>query len=198
MIVSDSGGERFVIPQGTHYAICVGVADIGTQPSANSDFPARRKIVLTWLLPDVTHVFSEELGPEPAETSRFFTASLDERGNLRPFLEMWRGLAFSPDELKGFDTAKLLNAPVMLQVIHKGDTDKKAIINGCMKVANRGTDSQLSTWHFSFDTGEREDFNALPEWLQSLAKKSPEYAAWVLDAEPVTEEETGLVDAPAF
>lgn len=192
MIVSDSrgSGERFLIPQGPQYAICIGVTDVGTQPSANPDIPARRKVVLSWLLPDLEHVFSEEIGPEPAEISRFFTASLDERGHLRPFLEMWRGKAFDANELEGFDTAKLLGVAATLQIIHKGDQDKKAIVNGCMLAKKRqDLPSNPQTWHFDFDRSDEGDFDCTPEWLQNIAKKSPEFAAWKLDADIVTNDE---------
>src|SRR5262249_26776088 len=42
---------------------------------------------------------------------------------LRPFLEQWRGRDFTPEELQGFNLAKLKGANCLLTVQHK-DTDK--------------------------------------------------------------------------
>ena len=50
MIVSDSGGERFVVPEGAHEAVCVGVVDIGTQKSLNPQYRDKRQVVLLFRL----------------------------------------------------------------------------------------------------------------------------------------------------
>ena len=53
----------------------------------------------------------------------FFTLTLDERGNLRPFLQSWRGKPFTAEELKGFNVAVLVGVDALVQVSHavKGD-----------------------------------------------------------------------------
>lgn len=60
----------------------------------------------------------------PLWVDAFFTLSLDEKSNLRPFLEAWRGKKFTAEELVGFDVLKLLNAPAFLQLSHNATPTK--------------------------------------------------------------------------
>ena len=48
-----------------------------------------------------------------------YTASLGEKSNLRPFLVAWRGIAFTEEELIGFDLEKLIGANAFLNLIKK-------------------------------------------------------------------------------
>jgi hypothetical protein len=58
-----------------------------------------------------------------------FTASLSEKANLRPFLEGWRGKAFTPEELRGFDPAQVAGVPAYINVIHEpGQKNGKAVV----------------------------------------------------------------------
>lgn len=52
----------------------------------------------------------------PLWVDTWYTLSLDDRGKLRPFLQAWRGQAFTADELKGFNVAVLVGKDSMLQV----------------------------------------------------------------------------------
>ncbi len=47
-----------------------------------------------------------------------YTASLHEKSTLAKDLKTWRGRAFTPDELKGFDIEKVLGAPCQLVIVH--------------------------------------------------------------------------------
>jgi hypothetical protein len=59
----------------------------------------------------------------PLWVDAWFTLTLDDRGSLRPFLQAWRGQAFTLDELRGFNVAVLVGKHAMIQVSHntKGD-----------------------------------------------------------------------------
>jgi hypothetical protein len=53
--------------------------------------------------------------------SKKYTLSLGKKANLRSDLESWRGKAFTPEDLKGFDIGQLLGAACMVTIKH----DKK-------------------------------------------------------------------------
>jgi hypothetical protein len=54
---------------------------------------------------------SDERGDRaPFLVSKRYTLILNEKGNLRPMLEAWRGRKFAPQELKGFDLERLLGS----------------------------------------------------------------------------------------
>lgn len=44
---------------------------------------------------------------KPFQVERKFTFSLDPQGKLRPFLESWRGQAFTNEEVRGFSLSRL-------------------------------------------------------------------------------------------
>lgn len=101
-------------PAGTFAARCCHVIDMGTQTVSYQGEEKRvHRIAIAWQLAD--EVKSDGT---PFVLSRRFTASLHEKSALRGFLEAWRGRAFTPEELKGFSLAKLINAPCLLNVVH--------------------------------------------------------------------------------
>lgn len=54
----------------------------------------------------------------PLWVDAWFTLTLSEAGNLRPFLEEWRGQPFTEEELDGFNVARLVGAELLGQVSH--------------------------------------------------------------------------------
>jgi hypothetical protein len=115
LIVSrtDTAATHTLIDEGTHFARCVWVVDLGTQAT---DFGPKRKVLIGWELPQITRTYDGQA--EPAIVSKFFTACLSEKSNLRRDLELWRGRAFAPAELAGFDLRKLLGVTCLLTICH--------------------------------------------------------------------------------
>lgn len=117
MILSEES-QRELAPEGQHLAICVDVADLGlVETTYNGEKKMQHKVRLVF-----------ELATAKKDGSRFvigerFTASLHEKAALRKFLQSWRGRAFTPDELKRFDTETLIGANAIVQIVHntKGD-----------------------------------------------------------------------------
>ncbi len=110
MKLSDKGGGDFEPPPaGTHVARCVQVIDVGTQHWTSAQYGPKsgRKIRLTWELSNETKVFDETKGEQPIFVSAEYTASLNEKSNLRKVLTSWRGKPFSDEELQGFDPRKI-------------------------------------------------------------------------------------------
>lgn len=122
MIIKENPTTTFTpCPEGTWPVRCSQLTDLGTSESTyEGQTRSRHRLRIVFEVCD-----SEMAAPngEPFAITRSFTASLSEKGALRPFLESWRGRAFSPAELAGFDLKSVLGAPGLASVVHevKGD-----------------------------------------------------------------------------
>lgn len=125
IIAKDTGGAaREPSPAGTWPAICMDVVDLGMREKT---YPGQamklvHEVRIVWQL-DVGDEHDLPESGEPFFVSAWYTLSLHEKAKLRHDLETWRGKAFSPDELKGFDLEKLIHVPAVVTVIHKQRQD---------------------------------------------------------------------------
>lgn len=113
-VVQDSGGSRELCPPGSYSAVCVDVVDLGmveTHYKDNTKMTHKCRVVF--------EVAEYRKDGTPYTIGERFTASLAEKATLRKFLEGWRGRAFTPDELKGFDLEALIGAPAIVAVVHR-------------------------------------------------------------------------------
>ena len=111
-------------PEGQHRGVCVDVADLGMVDSQWGLKPTLR------LAFEIDEAMTMDDGTvRPFVVIQRFTASLDDRSNLRKFLKMWRGVDFTAEELKGFDIDKLLGAPCSLVIQHDAAKDGAAYAN---------------------------------------------------------------------
>lgn len=175
---SDNGGGDFQqAPAGTHVARCIKLLDLGTQFGEYQGKPtSSRKVVVTWELPNELMADGEYAG-KPFIVSKFYTASLSEKANLRRDLVNWRGREFSEQELMGFESKNILGKPCMLQLT---PNDKGKIkVTGVMALMKGTTcpEQVNASVYFSL---ERDEFSAavmdsLPEYYQEMIKKSPEF-----------------------
>jgi len=175
---ADHGGGDFEQPPvGTHVARCVKIIDIGTQKSEyQGQANIRRQCIVGFELP--TELMNEgDYKGKPFVTSRFYTASLSEKANLRKDLENWRGRAFTDQELQGFDSKNILGKACLLSLT---ENDKgKVRITGIMALP-KGTvvPNQINTSvYFSLDEFDAKVFDALSDGIKKLIKVSPEYQA---------------------
>ena len=176
MVVSDSGGSN-PAPAGTHVAICIGYADLGTQKSSfkddNGQDKAVRKVRIMWELCD-----EKRDDGKPFTTSATYTASLGDKATLRKHLESWRGRAFSAEELKRFDLDNIVGKPCQLTIIHEqnqagGIRDKISGIpplHTSMRAPAQVTPSVI----FLIDEWNDAKFSALPAFIQKWILESPE------------------------
>lgn len=120
MIVT--AGQSYQLPsEGSVQGVLAEVVDQGLITTEwNGEKKTQHKCLLTF---EITEEKQDGENQERLIVSRQFTASLDERGNLRKFLEGWRGRSFTADELKAFDLASLVGANAILSLSHntKGD-----------------------------------------------------------------------------
>lgn len=119
------------IPVGMHQAVCAMVCDIGTHKGEyQGKQTMRHQAIVIWELSETKTIGT--FAGERFQASKFYTLSLDEKANLRKDLQSWRGIPFTPDELKGFDIEKLVGANCFLNVIHE---DGKAKITAITPLA---------------------------------------------------------------
>jgi hypothetical protein len=174
LVVSDKGGSDYEpIPAGTHHAVCYRIWDLGTQDGGK--FDPRRQILIAWELPDQRiEVDGDDL---PKSLSRRFTHSLHKKSALRPFLEMWRGRAFTEQEAQGFDLENLIGANCMLQVMHKENNGKTfANVMAAMPLMKgfEKLDPENETLCWSLE--DRTSIPSVtPEWVQKLIENSAEW-----------------------
>jgi hypothetical protein len=173
-----STGEFAPISEGLHHAVCFGVVDLGTQPGGQ--FPARRKVSIIFEVP------GERAGDSPRTITSTFTLSLNSKGALRPMLESWRGRAFTPKELEGFDLKNVVGANAFINVVHATGTGPNAgktyanikSVNPLPKGTGKLTSELAHVW-FSIDecVGGIVVPDAVPEWLKKRILGSAEATA---------------------
>lgn len=172
LIVTDTGGGDFkLVPQGTHIAVCFLVADIGMQAT---NFGPKHKIIIGWELPQET---IEVDGVEkPMIIYQNYTASLSEKANLRQDLESWRGRAFSPQELAGFDLFNILGQPCMVSVIHNESGQKTYANVQTVTSLPKGMEKPKATRTLKYAEDDTDQWESLPEWIQKKinAKTEPQ------------------------
>lgn len=124
IIANDTGGggDFTPVPQGTHIAICDQVVDLGKQLIKSQMYgeSIKHQVYIRWQIPE-ERVQWEHDGQKhegPAVIGKTYTVSLGDKANLRKDLQAWRGKPFTPEELRGFDVAKLLGVPATITVTH--------------------------------------------------------------------------------
>ncbi len=110
---ADNGKEWQEPETGNHVARCIRVIELGTQRKEyQGEVSYKRQTMVVWELP--TELMDDG---KPFVVSHFYTASLNEKANLRRDLENWRGKPFTPAELEGFDQRNILDKPCLLNLI---------------------------------------------------------------------------------
>lgn len=187
MPVATSNSKSFPItPAGVQHAVAISVIDIGTQPPSGN-FPARRKVMIAWELPNEKIPVKSADGlatiEMPRVISKDYTLSTDKKATLRNDLKSWRGRDFTAEEIKAFDIQSVIGANCLLNVIHvtkeKPDGPKTyANVGGLMPLA-KGMPKlapENKTLVFDIPSVMPVTFpDNMPEWVQNKIKASEEY-----------------------
>ena len=118
VVKNEGGGESFApLPEGSYFAVCVDVIDLGEKVETYKNNPPKVK-------PKVAIVFQvAEDNPDtgkPYEISVEKTVSFYETAGLRQFLGNWRGKQYTEEEAdKGIPLHKLTGVNAMLIVEHQ-------------------------------------------------------------------------------
>jgi hypothetical protein len=118
--VNAGAGDFKPVPAGSHIAVCDIVADIGLQ-SGSQLFPKpKQQVYIRFELPNERIDFEKDGKKQegPCVIGKTYTASMNEKANLRHHLDSWRGKAFTDEEAEAFDVSTVLGKPCMLTVMH--------------------------------------------------------------------------------
>lgn len=175
---ADNGGGDFEQPPvGTHVARCVKIIDIGTQKGEyQGKATIKRQCIIGWELPN--ELMSEgDYAGKPFVVSKFYTASLGEKANLRKDLANWRGRDFTEAELAGFEAKNIIGKGCMLSLT---TNDKgKTRVTGVMALP-KGMElppQNSPTVYFSLDEFDQAAFDSLSDGYKKFITGSPEYRA---------------------
>ena len=178
LTVSESSGVQAFepIPAGTYPARCAGLIDLGVHK--NEMYGTERpRVRIIWELP--TETIQRNGETEPRWISKPYTASLNEKAELRRDLDSWRGRSFTAVELKRFELISVIDMPCMLSIIHK--TSKNGNTYACVSAVSkvmRGFDVPAlknPPLLFDFDYPREQmltALEALPEWMRNEVQKS--------------------------
>lgn len=195
LIVNGSSASNIPpVPAGTHLAVCNMLVDLGEQYNERYG-NSSRKVLIGWEIPE--EKIELEDGPHSRTIRKQYTASLNEKSNLRKDLAAWRGRDFTPEELKAFDLHNIVGASCMINVIHtKKDDRSYANISAIMALPKGMGKGSLTEKPlvFDLDTASLDDVEELPNWIGDIIKKSSTYQE-KLSAEQVTAE-TELTELP--
>jgi hypothetical protein len=123
---SAGAGDYEPVPAGSHIAVCDMVVYLGIQPGSGLYPKPKPQLYVRYELPN-ERIDYEKDGKKvngPCVIGKTYTASMNEKANLRHDLENWRGKAFTDEEAADFDVSAILGKPCMLSVIHKVKGDK--------------------------------------------------------------------------
>lgn len=170
------GGDFTITPEGQYIGRCYRILDMGTQTITGafgtSDKP---QVMISW----------ELIGPDdqkmedgkPYSVHQKYTVSLHEKSNLRKHLEAWRGVPFSPEELRGFNLSKVLNQYCMIQVVHSED-GQFANIQAIMAYKGDKPKPVNDNVVFDIDKPDMKVFEALSDNMKAKITNTPEWAAY--------------------
>jgi hypothetical protein len=163
-------------PEGNHLAICNMIADMGLQPGSDAYPTPKHQVYVRFELPTERLTYTKE-GVEtegPMSIGRTFTASMNEKANLRIFIEGWFGKKFPSDEAAAsFDLKDVLGRKCLVNVTHtaKGGKTYANLIGATPIPKGMASDQpqENASVYFSLDEAPGDvdrNFAKLPEWLQ--------------------------------
>lgn len=162
-----------IAPAGNHVGICNAIIDLGMQPG-RGQYPApKHEVYMRFELPTerVTYTKDGKSVDGPMTIGRTFTASMNEKANLRKFVESWFGKKFPTDgEAENFDLQALLGRKCLLNVTHTEKGQKVyANINAATPIPKGMTADYTQvnrSLYFDLTSPDQLAYQAMPEWLR--------------------------------
>ena len=180
-LTATKGASIDPIENGNHQGVCVAVIDLGTQ--YNKQFnKSQPKVMITWELPDFP-ILNENGQPDPSKgfrlISREYTAILHEKSNLYIDLISWRGVAFTPEEMEGFNIKAILGVNCLVNVIRvTKNNNTYANVTAVAKLP-KGMAPKTATYQLLYDMDE--GVVPIPEgvadWIKTKIEASEEFIA---------------------
>jgi hypothetical protein len=116
-----------------------------------------------------------EMAGKPFSVGKIYTASIGEKATLRHHIESWRGAAFTPEELQGFESKNLLGKACMVNV---GMTDKgkaKVLSVAALPKGMQAPALQNPKIYFDLQNFDGATYESLSKWTKEQIAQSPEY-----------------------
>lgn len=186
-IIAKASGEssqRELIPAGTYLARCYSMVHLGTVKQTYLGEEKWANLVrITWELPTELRCFNADKGEQPCVISKEVTLSMNEKSTLRALLTGWRGKAFTEEEAREFDVAKLIGKPCMLSIFHqpsKANPDKVYERIASISPVMKGMicpDQINPSFEFSVAEYDQDKFDTMPEFMKEMVRGSKEYQA---------------------
>lgn len=179
IIVRDNEGSGFTpIEEGTYFAVCYGLIDVGDTYSENFD-KCTPKFSILWELvgAEPLHIDGKEVN---RTVSKSYSKSLNPKSNLRKDLRAWRGREFTDEELKRFDMVNILGAPCQIQIVNSTNNGKTysniaAIMN--LPKGMPKPEPTLDRVYWDFEEHEIGDdaWSKIPPWLKNIVQSNETY-----------------------
>ena len=154
MVVKETGGSYEKPPTGMQQAVCTRIYDLGIQ--AGYEGKPQHKLIVMFELAERKQ--DGEWAGKRFLVSRSYTASLNEKANLRKDLESWRGKPFTTDELEGFDMDAIIGVNCNLNMVEVTKNDRTYVNIAAIVPVLKGQERiELEL-----------DADYTPEWIQRL------------------------------
>lgn len=180
-LIPPVGKDFEIVDAGVHKGRCIKVIDLGTHDTTYMETTQEKhKIMIMFELPE-TKMKKDPNEGKPFAVALFVTLSLDKKSNLRPLLVGWRGKDFTEEESATFDILKLLDKPVLINVIHnESGGNIYANISSLMPLkASECPDRVNDLVAFSLSDYEPKVLASLSEKMQAKIKSSKEFLALI-------------------
>ena len=179
-VTAGESGSYTPAPEGTHRAVCSGIAVLGTYDEEYQGVEKKqKKIRIFYELPDETREYDGKT--EPTKISKEFTFSWSDKANLYKFINNWRGKPFTADELKKFNVFSVVSAPCLLTIQHKiGKTSGKQyaeITSATPMVKGMEKPVPTETFFYAVDQHNEAVYANLPEFVRNKIADSDEWKA---------------------
>jgi hypothetical protein len=160
----------------------LGCRDLGLQPGSPNFPDPKHQVYIRFELPGEQITYTKD-GAEikgPMSIGRSFTASMNQKANLRKFVESWFGKPFADDDVAAdFDFKLLLGRRCLLNVVHnlKGERTYANIQTATPLPKGMVSEEKQHnpSLFYSLDEPDGKTFAALPEWLQKRINGRIEY-----------------------
>ena len=160
----NSNNDDRKVPVGMHPARCVYVIDLGKQEDTwDGKTTIKHKCMFSFEVPGYEYPIN-----------KVYNVSLNEISNLSIDLTSWFG-NFSATDKQNFDTKDILDKECTLNVgLNKNNNPKILTI---LPKTQEVEEAKNSILHFEindYKNGQKEVFNALPEWIRNRILESKE------------------------
>lgn len=173
-----------IIPAGKCHATLYSIIDCWTQEINSKTYgkSEKRRVFITWELPEFLHEFKEWDGEKPCVVSQEYTFSTYGSSHMRRMIEAMLGKQneMTDEEASEVSLDDLVWMRCQIKVIHNApyvnigtiyDLDAKEQ-KDAKKKFKQVNESKL----FDLDEFDVKVFDTLPNFLQEKIMKSPEYA----------------------